>query len=87
LCWRTGGYRDEMVTERNSRHWWQDQIARLIITVIGGVIAALILVFLIPAVGNSGDGSSGDDPPVVGEDAPATGDAPSEPNATPAEGG
>lgn len=36
-----------------SRHWWRDQIARLIITVIGGVAAALILVYVIPAVSNS----------------------------------
>ena len=72
-----------MVTKRNNRHWWQDQIARLIITVIGGVIAALILVFLIPALANNGDGSSGDDAPVVSDGEPATSEAPSQPEDSP----
>lgn len=64
-----------MSSPKMTRHWWRDQFARLIITVIGGVVAALILLVLIPAIQDSGSGA-GDDP--TQQETDATQDAPAE---------
>jgi hypothetical protein len=70
----------------SSRRWWRDQVARLIITIIGAVTAALILAFVIPSLTNSD--SSTDNPdtqteqPAESEETPTESEEPA-----PAEGG
>lgn len=76
-----------MVTERNTRHWWQDQFARLVVTVVGGVLAALIFAFVVPAVAGSGAGTPDSDTPAVSQegDQPTTDEAPTETTEVPAD--
>ena len=50
------------------RKWWRDLFARLVITVIGGVTAALIVAVLIPRLLDDGNAS----------DAPTQQEAPAE---------
>lgn len=79
------------------RKWWRDLFARLLITVIGGVTAALIVAVLIPRLlddGNASDAPTQQEAPAEtsdSEQAPsdtAPEEAPAaETTAPPAEGG
>ncbi len=54
--------------------WWRDVIAKLFITIIGGVVAAVIVAFVIPALVSGGDSTEApteDVPADVEEDPPA----------------
>jgi hypothetical protein len=60
------------------RKWWRDFLARLVITVVGGVTAALIVAVLIPRLlddGNASDAPTQQEAPAEGSDG---GQAPSE---------
>lgn len=50
-----------MAATSSSPHWWKDQFARLLITVVGGVVAALILTMVIPALNDSSEPSGTSD--------------------------
>lgn len=54
------------------RKWVREHLAGLVTTIVGGVVAAIIVAFLVPALrGDGGDTSVGDGEPPAGQEAPA----------------
>ena len=61
---------------QGTRKRWGDHLAGLVITIVGAVVAAIIVTLLIPAIQNDGSDAPADAP--TEEEAPADGDAPAD---------
>lgn len=58
---------------KGARNWWGDHLAGLVITIVGAVVAAIIITVLIPSIQNDGS-----DAPAEPADAPSEEEAPAE---------
>lgn len=58
------------------RNWWVDHLAGLVTTIVGAVVAAIIVTVLIPAIQNDGNDAPADAPTEV--EAPAVEEAPAD---------